>query len=232
MRLLCKSQNFSLTGIWVVLKLIGWSALRMGFHPEFESQDYRASMNPYRERKKSSLYPDSFECLVVEQNSPEKNNVCSYCFVYVDKATKTALIEPVSTRERYRHKGLGTAMMHGVLQRCQTRGIERCYVDSFGWRKDFYSAAGFFPESSISFWYKTLSYIFSGTMLHRITSAEHHCVKDFSSVSPFGIPSRLSERQIFTSSAFLYCSRSAGHLFPFLLFRLEDSAWGSRRRPE
>ncbi len=105
-----------------------WSALRLGFHPELESQDYRASMNPYQERKKSPLYPDSIECLVVEQNSSEKNDVCSYCFVYADQATKTALIEPVSTRERYRHKGLGTAMMHGVLQRCQTRGIEKCYL--------------------------------------------------------------------------------------------------------
>ena len=133
-----------------------WSALRLGFHPEYETPDYRASMNPYTGRKRSSLYPDSFECVVIDENAAEKNDVCAYCFVYVDQQTKTALIEPVGTREKYRHKGFGTAMMHGAIQRCKQLGIERCYVDSFGRRKDFYTACGFSTESSIGFWYKTL----------------------------------------------------------------------------
>lgn len=132
-----------------------WSALRLGFHPDWESPDYRASMHPYDERKRSSLYPDSFECVVIDKTTAERNNVCAYCFVYVDKQTGTALIEPVSTREKYQHKGFGTAMMHGALLRCRQLGIEKCYVDSFGWRKDFYTAAGFHTEDSISFWYKT-----------------------------------------------------------------------------
>ncbi len=134
-----------------------WSALRLGFHPEYEAQDYSASMNPYIGRKRSSLYADSFECIVVDEETTEKNNVCAYCFVYVDQQTKTALIEPVSTREKYRGKGIGTAMMHGAIIRCKRLGIEKCYVDSFGQRKDFYISAGFFTESSISFWYKTLN---------------------------------------------------------------------------
>lgn len=133
-----------------------WSALRLGFHPEYETSDYRASMNPYFRRKRSSLYPDSFECLVIDEKTAEKNNVCAYCFVYVDQQTKTALIEPVSTREKYRHKGFGTAMMHGSFMRCKQLGVEKCYVDAFGRRKDFYIAAGFLTESSTGFWYKTL----------------------------------------------------------------------------
>lgn len=133
-----------------------WTALRLGFHPDWEGMDYRASMNPYRARKQSALYPDSFECLVAEEKPPEKNNVCAYCFVYVDRQSKTALIEPVSTRENYRHRGFGTALLRGALQRCKALGLEKCYVDSFGWRKDFYAAAGFRPEESIGFWYKTI----------------------------------------------------------------------------
>ncbi len=129
-----------------------WSALRLGFHPDDEAQDYRASMNPYMSRKKSSLYADSFECLVIDEKTKERNNVCAYCFVYVDRRTKTAVIEPVSTRERYRRRGVGTAMMHGAVLRCKQLGVEKCYVDSFGWRKDFYLSAGFSTESSISFW--------------------------------------------------------------------------------
>jgi GNAT superfamily N-acetyltransferase len=133
-----------------------WSALRLGFHPDWESLDYKAGMNPYRARKNSSLFRDSFECVVVDENAAEGNDVCAYCFVYVDKRTKSALIEPVSTREKYRRKGIGTAMLHGAVMRCKKHGIERCYVDSFGWRKEFYAAAGFFTESSVSFWYKNL----------------------------------------------------------------------------
>ena len=134
-----------------------WSALRLGFHPDWESPDYKASMNPYDARKHSSLYRYSFECVIVDEATMERNDVCAYCFVYVDKKTKTALIEPVSTREKYRHKGFGNALLHGAIRRCKELGIEKCYVDSFGkWRKEFYAAAGFSTEDSIGFWYKTL----------------------------------------------------------------------------
>ena len=97
------------------------------------------------------------QCIVIEEIAAEKNNVCAYCFVYVDLRTKTAMIEPVSTREKYKHRGIGTAMMHGAIIRCKQLGVEKCYVDAFGWRKEFYISAGFFAENSSSFWYKTLS---------------------------------------------------------------------------
>ena len=133
-----------------------WSALRLGFHPEYEPHDYKASMNPYNARKNSSLYRDCFECIIIDEKAGEGNDVCSYAFVYVDRRTETALIEPVSTREKYRRKGLGRALMYGAVRRCREKGIKKCYVDSFGSRKDFYNAAGFFTEDSISFWYKVL----------------------------------------------------------------------------
>ena len=133
-----------------------WSALRLGFHPEWESPDYRADMGPYLARKRSSLYRDSFECLITDEHAEERNDVCAYCFVYIDKATRTALIEPVSTRQPWRRRGLGTALMRGAIRRCKALGIQKCYVDAFGWRREFYAAAGFSPEDSISFWYKTL----------------------------------------------------------------------------
>ena len=133
-----------------------WSACSMGFHPEYESPDYRNSMSAYNLRKESPLYKDSFECLVIEEDCKEPNNVCSYCFVYVDKNSKTAFIEPVSTREKYRHKGIGTAMMHGVILKCKELGVEKCYVNSYDWRRKFYNAAGFITEDSIGFWTKKI----------------------------------------------------------------------------
>ena len=133
-----------------------WSACSLGFHPDLEGSDYEAGMNSYLSRKNSSLYQDSFECIVVDQTTQQKNDVCAYSFVYVDKQTNTALIEPVSTREKYQRKGIGKAMMQGVMRRCKELGIEKCYVNSFGWRRKFYNAAGFSTEDSIGFWYKTL----------------------------------------------------------------------------
>jgi len=69
----------------------------------------------------------------------------------VDKSTSTAFIEPVSTREKYRHKGLGSAMMLGIILRLKQIGIKKCYVNSYDWRRQFYNAAGFKTEDGIDF---------------------------------------------------------------------------------
>jgi hypothetical protein len=133
-----------------------WSACNLGFHPDLENPNYRNDMNAYNTRKNSPMYKDSFECMIIDENAQEKNDVCSYCFVYVDKESKTAFIEPVSTRERYRHKGIGTAMMHGVMLRCKELGIEKCYVNSYDWRRKFYNASGFTTEDSIGCYHKKI----------------------------------------------------------------------------
>ena len=110
-----------------------WSACNLGFHPDLEDPNYKNGMSAYNLRKTSSMYKDSFECLVIDENEKNGNNVCSYSFVYVDKKSKTAFIEPVSTREKYRHKGIGTAMMHGIILKCRELGVEKCYVNSYDW---------------------------------------------------------------------------------------------------
>lgn len=133
-----------------------WSACNLGFHPDLEDPNYKNNMSAYNSRKKSSFYKDSFECIIIDENSTEKNNVCSYCFVYIDKKSKTAFVEPVSTREKYRHKGIGTAMMHGVILKCKELGIEKCYVNSYDWRKQFYNKTGFITEDSIGFYHKKI----------------------------------------------------------------------------
>ena len=99
-------------------------------------------------------YEDLYKSIV--NYAEEKNDVCSYCFVYVDKKSKTAFVEPVSTREKYRHKGIGTAMMHGVILKCKELGIEKCYVNSYDWRRKFYNASGFTTEDTIGFYHKKI----------------------------------------------------------------------------
>lgn len=133
-----------------------WSACHMGFHPELENTGFRNDLSAYNSRKASPLYKDSFECVVIDKNSTDINDVCSYCFVYVDIKSKTALIEPVSTREPYRHRGFGKAMMHAVMLKCKEAGVEKCYVNSYAWRRKFYNAAGFITEDTIGYYHKII----------------------------------------------------------------------------
>ena len=133
-----------------------WSACNLGFHPELEVPNYKNDMHPYNTRKESSMYKDSFECMVIDESIKEDNDVCSYSFVYVDKESKTAFVEPVSTREKYRHKGIGTAMMHGVIQKCKELGVEKCYVNSYDWRRNFYNATGFITEDVVGYYHKKI----------------------------------------------------------------------------
>ena len=63
--------------------------------------------------KNSQCYKDSFESLIVTDD----RDICSSSFCYVDKETSTAFIEPVSTREKYRHKGFARQMIYGIINR-------------------------------------------------------------------------------------------------------------------
>ena len=71
-------------------------------------------------------------------------------------ATVNNFFGPTGVKECERGKGIGRAMMHGAILRCKEMGIEKCCVNSFGWRKNFYNAAGFITEDSTGFWYKIL----------------------------------------------------------------------------
>lgn len=106
----------------------------------------------YQGRKNSQFYNDSFESLIVTT----EGDICSYCFCYVDKEMSTAFIEPVSTREKYRHKGFAKQMLYGVINRLKEMNIENAYINSFDWRKKVYNSAGFETEDSLGFWYKKI----------------------------------------------------------------------------
>ena len=127
-----------------------------GFHPEDDDdnlfKEYAEGGASYLARKKSKYYGDSFESMVVTDDG----DGCSYSFCYVDKETNTAFIEPVSTREKYRHMGLCKAMLHGIINKCKELGIENAYVNSFAWRKRVYNSSGFETEDSIGVWLKKI----------------------------------------------------------------------------
>ena len=131
------------------------TACHYGFHPEDDDNNLYKDVEgekSYQARKLSRYFKDSFESLIITDDG----DFCSYSFCYVDKETNTAFVEPVSTREKYRGKGLCKAMMHGIINKCKEMGIERAYVNSYDWRKKVYNSSGFETEDSIGFWFKEI----------------------------------------------------------------------------
>ena len=104
-------------------------------------------------RKKSKYFKDSFESLIVT----DEGDICAYSFCYVNKENKTAFVEPVSTREKYRRKGLCKEMMHGIINKCKEMNIERVFINSYDWRRKVYNSAGFETIDTIGFWYKRIN---------------------------------------------------------------------------
>jgi len=131
-------------------------ACHYGFQPEDDdgvlTGNVKEGTLAYQGRKNSQFYNDSFESLIVTT----EGDICSYCFCYVDKEMSTAFIEPVSTREKYRHKGFAKQMLYGVINRLKEMNIENAYINSFDWRKKVYNSAGFETEDSLGFWYKKI----------------------------------------------------------------------------
>jgi len=136
--------------------IVKMRACHYGFHPEEDDGDlykeYAEGGKSYHARKQSRYFKDSFESLIVTDDG----DICTYCFCYVNKDLKTAFIEPVCTREKYRRRGFSKQMLYGVINRLKEIGIENAYINSYDWRKKVYNSAGFETEDSIGFWYKKI----------------------------------------------------------------------------
>ena len=47
-------------------------------------------------------------------------------------------------------------MLHGVINRLKTIGIENAYINSYDWRVKVYNSAGFKTEDTIGFYHKKI----------------------------------------------------------------------------
>jgi hypothetical protein len=129
----------------------------LGFHPEDEGDDKKSIdsiRNSYLSREKAPMYNDRYETMTRLKNG----ELTSYLYGWVDKETKTAMVEPVSTRLEHRHKGLGKAMLIALMNRLKNDGVEICYVESFDDnRRKFYNSAGFITRDEDFGWEKVNS---------------------------------------------------------------------------
>lgn len=120
-----------------------------GFNPDQEGIENTACTEANKNRARAPMFDEQYEVMV---QAPD-GELCSYAFFWVDTETKSAFVEPVSTREKYRKLGLGKAMLLAALHRCKENGILRAYVEPYGqWRENFYSSAGFKTYGKMGIW--------------------------------------------------------------------------------
>ena len=73
----------------------------------------------------------------------------SYCGMWQDSTSKSALVEPVATDPAYRKMGLGKAAVLEAVRRCGTLGAKQAYVGS---SQQFYYSIGFRPYATSTWW--------------------------------------------------------------------------------
>lgn len=73
----------------------------------------------------------------------------SYCGMWQDHASQSALVEPVATDPAYRKMGLGRAAVLEAVRRCGQLGATRAYVGS---SQQFYYNIGFRPYAASTWW--------------------------------------------------------------------------------
>ena len=73
----------------------------------------------------------------------------SYCGMWQDAASESALVEPVATDPAYRKMGLGRAAVLEAVRRCGRLGAKRAFVGS---SQQFYYSIGFRPYATSTWW--------------------------------------------------------------------------------
>ncbi len=73
----------------------------------------------------------------------------SYCGMWQDSASGSALVEPVATDPAYRKMGLGRVAVLEAVRRCGKLGAKRAFVGS---SQQFYYNIGFRPYATSTWW--------------------------------------------------------------------------------
>lgn len=73
----------------------------------------------------------------------------SYCGMWQDTKSQSALVEPVATDPAYRKMGLGRAAVLEAVRRCGKLGAKRAVVGS---SQQFYYSIGFRPYATSTWW--------------------------------------------------------------------------------
>ena len=98
---------------------------------------------------KAELFRDNVDLsLKIAAIAPD-GHFASFCGMWQDARSQSALVEPVATDPAYRRMGLGRAVVLEAIRRCGERGAKRAFVGS---SQQFYYSIGFRPYATSTWW--------------------------------------------------------------------------------
>lgn len=122
------------------------------FHPDEPDEDYDG-WEWYLNIQRAPLYRRDLDLIVV---SPD-GEMCSFCTIWFDEASRTGSFEPVGTAPEYQRLGLGKAVIHEGLHRLMRLGAEIAFVGSgSAGASAFYTSIGFSQWDLSEMWTKML----------------------------------------------------------------------------
>jgi mycothiol synthase len=122
------------------------------FHQDEPDEDYDG-WEWYLNIQRAPLYRRDLDLIVV---SPD-GELCSFCTIWFDDATRAGSFEPVGTAPEYQRLGLGKAVIHEGLHRLERLGAEIAFVGSGSeGASAFYTSIGFNHCNVSEMWTKEL----------------------------------------------------------------------------
>ncbi len=102
--------------------------------------DNRNDVTWYRNIQMAPLYRRDLDMVAIAPDGA----VASFCTVWFDDVTRTAVFEPVATVPAFQRRGLGKAVMCEALRRLKRMGALRAYVGSYSVEAGaLYASVGF-----------------------------------------------------------------------------------------
>jgi GNAT superfamily N-acetyltransferase len=113
--------------------------------------DNRNDVTWYRNIQTAPLYRRDLDIVAIAPDGA----VASFCTVWFDDVTRTAVFEPVATVPAYQRRGLGKAVMCEALRRLKRMGAQRAYVGSYSVEAGaLYASVGFTDYDLLEGWDK------------------------------------------------------------------------------
>lgn len=102
-----------------------WASWR-AFHPDEPDEDYEG-WEWYHNIQRQPLYRRDLDIVAVAPNG----EIASFCTIWYDDATRTALYDPVGTMPEHQRRGLGKAVMCEGLRRLKKMGAVMAFVNGY-----------------------------------------------------------------------------------------------------
>lgn len=143
-------DGFSITSMRETYDLYQYGrVLWKGFNHELDGEgEYAPKPEELEESKGEFERPNVNMDLKIAVVAPDGNFV-SYCGMWQDAGSDSALVEPVATDPAYRKMGLGKAAVLEAIRRCGHLGAKRAFVGS---SQQFYYSIGFKLFMTSTFW--------------------------------------------------------------------------------